>query len=167
MGDILAVGYSFNMFKIRSWLTVAGNGNIDFPEFLLLMSKREKDEETDDDLLEAFRVFDRDGDGHISTTELRMVMLNLGEKMSEEEVEHMIEEADEDGDGQVNYEGIFVDLIRTYFIQFSMVYWHHYVGIQLKWNQMTAKEYCNIKGIHQVHIHINRNESIKQFSQLY
>ncbi|XP_011413059.3 calmodulin-like [Crassostrea angulata] len=81
-----------------------GNGNIDFPEFLLLMSKREKDEETDDDLLEAFRVFDRDGDGHISTTELRMVMLNLGEKMSEEEVEHMIEEADEDGDGQVNYE---------------------------------------------------------------
>lgn len=86
------------------------------------MSKREKDEETDDDLLEAFRVFDRDGDGHISTTELRMVMLNLGEKMSEEEVEHMIEEADEDGDGQVNYEGVFVDLIRTYFIQFSMVY---------------------------------------------
>lgn len=86
------------------------------------MSKREKDGETDDDLLEAFRVFDRDGDGHISTTELRMVMLNLGEKMSEEEVEHMIEEADEDGDGQVNYEGIFVDLIRTYFIQFSMVY---------------------------------------------
>lgn len=77
------------------------------------MSKREKDEETDDDLLEAFRVFDRDGDGHISTTELRMVMLNLGEKMSEEEVEHMIKEADEDGDGQVNYEGIFVYWTRS------------------------------------------------------
>ncbi|XP_061173984.1 calmodulin-like [Saccostrea echinata] len=81
-----------------------GNGDIDFPEFLLLMSKREKDEETEDDLLEAFRVFDRDGDGHISTTELRMVMLNLGEKMSEEEVENMMKEADEDGDGQVNYQ---------------------------------------------------------------
>lgn len=81
------------------------------------MSKREKDEETDDDLLEAFRVFDRDGDGHISTTELRMVMLNLGEKMSEEEVEHMIKEADEDGDGQVNYEGIFVYWTRSsYFL---------------------------------------------------
>ena len=70
-----------------------------------MMSKREKDVETDDDLLEAFRVFDRDGDGHISTTELRMVMLNIGEKMSEEEVENMIKEADEDGDGQVNYDG--------------------------------------------------------------
>ena len=70
-----------------------------------MMSKREKEGETDDDLLEAFRVFDRDGDGHISTTELRMVMLNIGEKMSEEEVENMIKEADEDGDGQVNYDG--------------------------------------------------------------
>ena len=70
-----------------------------------MMSKRENDVETDDDLLEAFRVFDRDGDGHISTTELRMVMLNIGEKMSEEEVENMIKEADEDGDGQVNYDG--------------------------------------------------------------
>ncbi|XP_022333553.1 neo-calmodulin-like [Crassostrea virginica] len=89
---------------IVSEVDADGNGNIDFPEFLLMMSKREKDVETDDDLLEAFRVFDRDGDGHISTTELRMVMLNIGEKMSEEEVENMIKEADEDGDGQVNYD---------------------------------------------------------------
>jgi calmodulin len=71
-----------------------------------MMSRREKDADTDDDLLEAFRVFDRDGDGNISTTELRMVMLNLGEKMSDEEVENMIREADEDGDGQVNYQGM-------------------------------------------------------------
>ena len=82
-----------------------------------MMSKREKDVETDDDLLEAFRVFDRDGDGHISTTELRMVMLNIGEKMSEEEVENMIKEADEDGDGQVNYDG------RYFFLHIIFVKW--------------------------------------------
>lgn len=38
--------------------------------------------------------------------ELRHVMTNLGEKLSEEEVDDMIKEADLDGDGMVNYEGI-------------------------------------------------------------
>ena len=35
---------------------------------------------------------------------LRTVMTNLGEKMTDEEVEQMIREADTDGDGQVNYD---------------------------------------------------------------
>lgn len=37
--------------------------------------------------------------------ELRHVMTNLGEKLSEEEVDDMIKEADLNGDGMVNYEG--------------------------------------------------------------
>ena len=36
--------------------------------------------------------------------QLRHVMTNLGEKLTEEEVDEMIREADMDGDGQVNYE---------------------------------------------------------------
>ena len=41
-----------------------------------------------------------------SAAELRHVMTNLGEKLTDEEVDEMIREADIDGDGQVNYEGI-------------------------------------------------------------
>ena len=52
-----------------------------------------------------FRVFDKNNDGLISSVELRHVMTNLGEKLSEEEVDDMIKEADLDGDGMVNYEG--------------------------------------------------------------
>ena len=56
-------------------------------------------------LYNCFRVFDKDGDGYISPAELRHVMANLGEKLTEDEVEEMIREADQDGDGKVNYQG--------------------------------------------------------------
>jgi len=52
-------------------------------------------------------VFDKNNDGLISSVELRHVMTNLGEKLSDEEVDDMIKEADLDGDGMVNYNGKF------------------------------------------------------------
>ena len=51
------------------------------------------------------QVFDKDGDGTISATELRYVMANLGEKMTDEEIDEMLREADTDGDGKIDYEG--------------------------------------------------------------
>merc|ERR1712164_62009 len=81
-----------------------GNGTIDFPEFLSLMARKMKDTDTEEELIEAFKVFDRDGNGFISAAELRHLMTNLGEKLTDEEVDEMIREADVDGDGQINYE---------------------------------------------------------------
>ncbi|KAF7031242.1 hypothetical protein CFC21_042601 [Triticum aestivum] len=80
-----------------------GNGTIDFPEFLNLMARKMKDTDSEEELKEAFRVFDKDQNGFISAAELRQVMTNLGEKLSEE-VEEMVREADVDGDGQINYD---------------------------------------------------------------
>ncbi|KAF2298465.1 hypothetical protein GH714_023666 [Hevea brasiliensis] len=83
---------------------VNGNGTIEFGEFLNLMARKMKESEAEEELKEAFKVFDKDQDGYISPNELRHVMINLGEKLTDEEVELMIREADLDGDGQVNYE---------------------------------------------------------------
>ena len=50
-------------------------------------------------------MFDKDGDGYTSATELKVVMMNLGEKLSDAEVDDMLKEADANGDGRIDYNG--------------------------------------------------------------
>ena len=73
-----------------------------------------QDTDSEEELREAFKVFDKDGNGFISAAELRHVMTNLGEKLTDEEVDEMIREADLDGDGQVDYEE-FVKMMMVRF----------------------------------------------------
>ena len=81
-----------------------GSGTIDLNEFFKMMKKRMKDIDEDEELKEAFRVFDKDGNSFISANELNHVMTNLGEKLSDDEVLEMIREADTDGDYRINFE---------------------------------------------------------------
>eukprot|EP00761_Pharyngomonas_kirbyi_P012246 gb/GECH01012273.1/.p1 GENE.gb/GECH01012273.1/~~gb/GECH01012273.1/.p1 ORF type:complete len:150 (+),score=55.25 gb/GECH01012273.1/:1-450(+) len=83
---------------------IDGNGLIEFSEFLNLMVRKMKDSDSEEDIKEAFKIFDSDGNGYISATELRHVLTNLGEKLTEDEVDDMIKEADANGDGQIDYE---------------------------------------------------------------
>lgn len=64
-------------------------------EFLTMMARKMKDTDSEEEIKEAFKVFDKDGNGFISAAELRHVMTNLGEKLSDTEVEEMIREAGE------------------------------------------------------------------------
>ncbi|KAJ8123086.1 hypothetical protein O1611_g9681 [Lasiodiplodia mahajangana] len=79
------------------------NGTIDFPEFLTMMARKMKDTDSEEEIREAFKVFDRDNNGFISAAELRHVMTSIGEKLTDEEVDEMIREADQDGDGRIDY----------------------------------------------------------------
>merc|ERR1712019_332715 len=74
-----------------------GNGTIDFPEFLSLQARKMKDTDTEEELIEAFKIFDRDGSGFIDAAALRHVMSNLGEKLTDEELDEMIQEAEATG----------------------------------------------------------------------
>lgn len=81
------------------------NGTVDFPEFCQLMAmKLVGNVSEENEILEAFKVFDQDGNGYISARELRTVMASLGRKLTDEEVDDIIREVDLDGDGQIDYE---------------------------------------------------------------
>lgn len=57
------------------------------------------------DLLAAFKVFDMDNDGFITKDELRIAMEMIGEDITEEQLTHIMELADTDKDGKINYKG--------------------------------------------------------------
>jgi Ca2+-binding EF-hand superfamily protein len=82
------------------------SGTINFDEFAMMMSRRMSSVESEEvELLEAFKVFDKDGDGYIGAAELRDIMLTLGERLTDAEADELVREADRDGDGRINYAG--------------------------------------------------------------
>jgi len=82
-----------------------GNGEIDFDEFLdLLMKKLDgSGGDPEQEMREAFRIFDKDNNGTIDKEELKEVMAQLGENLTDQEVEQMMAEADEDGNGEIDF----------------------------------------------------------------
>ena len=64
------------------------------------MAEHLTDEQTAE-FREAFALFDKDGDGTISTKELGMVMNSLGQKPTPQELDNMISEVDIDGNGEI------------------------------------------------------------------
>lgn len=78
---------------------------ISFEVFLPILQtiSRQSNGDTADDFIEGLRHFDKDGNGYISSAELRHLLTHLGEKLNDEEVEQLLT-GQEDSQGNVNYE---------------------------------------------------------------
>lgn len=87
---------------------IVGSGQVEFSEFIAMFERHRHEKNTEDEIIDAFTVFDKEGNGYISAAELRHVMTNLGEKLRDEEIDEMVRAADMNGDGQINYKGILM-----------------------------------------------------------
>merc|ERR1712050_615433 len=90
--------------KMISEVDDDGSGTIGYEEFLKMMTHKILNRDPKDEILKAFRLFDDDETGKISFKNLKRVAKDLGERMADEELQEMIDEADRDGDGEVNEE---------------------------------------------------------------
>lgn len=89
---------------ILNEVDVDNSGSISFDEFVKMMAHKVAPMDSDTELKEAFKVFDRDGSGTISAEELKEVMMRIGEDLSQDEINAMIEQADVNKDGTIDCE---------------------------------------------------------------
>lgn len=93
-------------------LDADGSGAIDFSEWLALMTKRVNDKDSRANINKIFALFDDERTGFISAKNLRRVAQELGENLSNEELDELIRRADVDGDGLVSEEEFYTILTR-------------------------------------------------------
>ena len=95
------------IYQMIADLDADGSGQIDFDEFLELMTARVSDKDTRENIRKIFNLFDDEKTGFISIKNLRRVAKELGETIDESELQEMIERADTDNDGLVSEEEFY------------------------------------------------------------
>ena len=79
-------------------------GAVDYEQFLEIMSERYAERDPEEEIKKAFTLFDDDHTGRITLKNMKRVARELGENLSEEELQAMIDEFDRDLDGEISAE---------------------------------------------------------------
>lgn len=91
-----------------SSVDIDGSGFIDYSEFIMA-TMNEKKNISEEKLRASFKTFDKDGNGTISADEVKAV---LGTQLSDEAVDNIIKQVDENDDGEIQFEE-FCNLMRS------------------------------------------------------
>ncbi|XP_016895716.2 calcium-binding protein 5 isoform X4 [Cynoglossus semilaevis] len=113
LGNLMrTMGYmptEMELIELSQTINMNLGGRVDFEDFVELMTPKLLAETAGmiglKELKEAFKEFDIDGDGSITSDELRHAMVKLlGEHTSKREIDAVVREADNNGDGTVDFE---------------------------------------------------------------
>ena len=99
--------------KMISDIDKDGSGTIDFSEFLEMMTAKMSEKDSREEILKAFRLFDDDETGKISFRNLKRVAKELGENMTDEELQAVINFCDVDGRGEVTQKDFVALMLKA------------------------------------------------------
>nr|DBA31891.1 TPA: hypothetical protein GDO54_007648 [Pyxicephalus adspersus] len=83
---------------------IAKDGEVDFSTFLTIMYRQQKQEDPENEILVAILMADRQKKGTIPLAELKSKLTKMGEKLTPEEVNDLLRDAEVGPDGMVKYE---------------------------------------------------------------
>ncbi|KAJ7853512.1 hypothetical protein B0H14DRAFT_3450192 [Mycena olivaceomarginata] len=109
LGDLLrALGQNPTQNEVAEIVAAAPAGwcPVDYKTFLAILNRPDgfKPAGTPEEFIRGFQVFDKEGNGFIGAGELRYVLTQLGEKMTDQEVDELLKGVQIGADGNVNYE---------------------------------------------------------------
>merc|ERR1719377_474559 len=90
-----------------------GDATVDFEEFCIMMAEKMNQKDGKDEMLKGFKMFDDDNTGKISMKNFKRVAKELGETLSDAELEAILSEADKDGDGEINESEFLAVMVKT------------------------------------------------------
>jgi centrin-1 len=105
-----ALGFEVKKEDVRRMLSDVGKDPsepINFNDFQEMMRGRMPDKNSREEINKVFALFDEEDKGKISFRNLKRISQELGETLSDAELQEMIEEADRDGDGLINPEEFY------------------------------------------------------------
>lgn len=105
-----------DIFNMIQDMDEDGTGEIEFPDFLDMMTARISENNTKEDLERVFKLFDNDRTQEITVENLKRVARQLGEDISDEELKEIVQRADLDGDGRLTFEDFYQVIVKKSFV---------------------------------------------------
>ena len=103
------------IYQMIADLDEDGNGQLDFPEFLNMMTARLSEKDSKADIEKVYKLFEETDSGHITLKSLKAVAKELGEEMSDQELNEILERADLDRNGKVELDDFYNIMVKKTF----------------------------------------------------
>ena len=104
---VRALGFYPSNHEVQNMIQLVdadNSGLVSIEDFLQLMANHVTKTDTEEDVRDAFRVFDKASDSFISVDDLRAILTNFGERLTNSQVDELLQDWDVDNDGQINYD---------------------------------------------------------------
>jgi len=107
LGDVLrivgAAPSEEEIEQIKEEIESNGDNLVNFEKFLEIFNNQIQNQDSEEDIIKEFKKLDNNGNGTINEKVLRKLMSNYENALSENEIEQIIEEANVDEDGNIDY----------------------------------------------------------------
>ena len=74
------------------------------PQVAAKFMVEDDEEQMKEELKEAFRIYDKEGNGYITTDVLKEILREIDPELTEDDLDNIIEEVDEDGSGTLDFD---------------------------------------------------------------
>lgn len=105
LGKLLrAVGFNPMPEEVEDMIEDIGASTLDFNSFMYILYRHAREVDPEGELVDAFKVFDKDGTGKLKTDTIRKILRNLKQPFTEDQISELLGQAEVDGNDCVNYE---------------------------------------------------------------